>query len=130
MKPMIIGKFKHPRCFPVFSVSSKFYYSFSVNSWVAIPIFNKYLSSLNNQFRTKNKFVCLLLDNCKAHIVCNSSFANINLVYITPKTTSIAQPLDGGFLNYLFFNLLDIIELCKRLYRTSLRFVFEIEIHL
>lgn len=96
MKPMIIGKAKNPSSFPKFILQQSFYYASSQNAWLTSTIFSKYLSLLNLQFKIKNKKICLILDNCSSHILKEINFSNINLFYIPPNTTPIAQPLDGG----------------------------------
>jgi hypothetical protein len=74
---------------------------------------------LNIEFEKLNRKICIILDNCSSHKLHEINFSNLELFYLPPNTTSIAQPLDAGF-NYFFTNYLGIIECSKKIYRKAL----------
>lgn len=110
-KLMIIGKSKSPHSFPRFQISSNFFYSNSTNAWTTKQIFGKYLSLLNTEFKNEKRNVCIIMDNCSAHILNNTNFSNIKLFYLPANTTSIAQPLDAGFFKRKIFFIINLFEL-------------------
>jgi hypothetical protein len=95
IKPLIVGKHANPQCFPKIISQRKFIYDNSINGWVNGSIFLRYLTILNVLFKSQNRSVCIIVDNCSCNTVKTSNFSNIELFYLSPNTTSIGQPLDA-----------------------------------
>ena len=97
LKPVLIGKYKNPRCMkntqrqdlPVFYENSK-------NAWMTTEIFGDFLKRFDKSVGKENRKVLLLLDNCSAHGKSNLRLENVRLHYLPPNTTSVIQPLDQG----------------------------------
>lgn len=120
LKPVLIGKYKKPRCFknvdmkalPVHYVSQK-------NAWMDTDIFEswfhvEFIPTVKHHLQSLG-LPCkaiLLIDNCAAHssedILCSDD-DQIQAIFLPPNTTAVIQPLDGG-----------ILEATKRNYRKLL----------
>jgi hypothetical protein len=98
LKPLIIGKSTLPRSFPKFYKPSSFMYESQNNSWLTSPIFLKYILYLNAYFKSNNRFVAMILDNCTSHNIDTSLISNIQFFFLPANTTAIGQPLDAGFI--------------------------------
>jgi hypothetical protein len=119
LKPMIIGKSNHPRSFPTnkLTYTKFFYYEHSSNAWLTSLIFLKYLLILDVKFKSEERSVALLLDNCSSHHIDETLLSNIKLFFFPVNTTAILQPLDAGFFFFFFFfpfffSLLNILFSC------------------
>jgi hypothetical protein len=110
LKPMIIGKSAKPRLFPSSILPRNFYYESSSKAWITTAIFLKYLLILNIIFKSEDRSVAIILDNCSPHNVDSSLLSNIKLFFLPPNTTSIGQPMDAGvhatFARHFFIILL------------------------
>lgn len=115
-KPLVIGKFKNPRCFrgvrnlPVSYEANK-------TAWMTTEIFNKWLQMFDNQMTLQKRQVLLFLDNFSGHkVVCPLGATRV--VFFPPNTTSKLQPMDRG-----------IIKNVKHFYRKNLvkRLLLDIE---
>jgi hypothetical protein len=98
LKPLILEKSANPRSFPKFSLSKQFHYDSSPNAWMTNSIFIKYMKQLNREFSNEGREVAMILDNCSCHHIKEITLSNITFFYLPPNTTSIAQPLDAGFI--------------------------------
>ena len=96
---MMIGKTKHPRCFPKDLSKLPLLYKNSKNAWMTSDIFLEWLQRLNRTLRIENRRIILLVDNCTAHP--KVELSNIVYEFLPPKTTALIQPLDQGIIKNL-----------------------------
>ena len=98
LKPIVIGKFKTPRCFrgksrvPVI-------YRYNSRAWMTSDIWTEYMTKLNKTMVSENRKIILFVDNCSAHPFIELS--NIKIVFLPPNTTSRLQPMDAGVIHSL-----------------------------
>ena len=102
---LIIGRSKHPRCFPRDLSKLPTSYSSSQKGWMNSFLFEKWLRELDDQLTRR---IGMVIDNCPAHPHIQG-LKNIKLVFLPPNTTSKTQPMDAG-----------VIRSLKHHYRTSL----------
>lgn len=95
VQPLIIGKFKNPRCFKHVDKTS-LNYANNQNAWMTSIIFKNMLYNWDSKLRVEGRFILLLIDNCSSHPDLNSTLTNIKLVFLPPNTTSCLQPMDAG----------------------------------
>lgn len=99
LKPLVIGRFKNPRCFKNIEKSSlSIEYKFNKKSWMTREFFKSWLLSLQRRVAVRNRKILLLLDNFSGHLVPDMVLQNIELLYFPPNTTSVLQPLDQGII--------------------------------
>ena len=99
LRPLVIGKFKKPRCFknvdmdalPVKYVSTK-------TAWMNRDIFSAWLRSLNSKMCQEGRKILLLLDNFVGHVV-DLELSNVRIFFFPPRLTSKLQPCDGGIIS-------------------------------
>ena len=120
LKPLLIGKFRSPRCFHLTNMDAlPVDYSWSHNAWMTASIFkwwfhDKFVPAVRKHLRKLQleEKAILLLDNCPAHPaaeVLTSRCKKIRVVFLPKNTTSKIQPMDQG-----------IISTLKQLYRRRL----------
>jgi hypothetical protein len=95
-KPVVIGKFKNPRCFAAFDPSRFCVYKNNCKAWMTGEIFDEWLESFNSKMKLQKRNVILLIDNASSHT--NESKSNVKIHYLPPNTTSILQPMDAGII--------------------------------
>lgn len=97
LDPLIIGKSRNPRCFRSFNLRSVgVAYESNRKAWMTSDIFSKWLVTVNNKMKRKNRNILIIVDNCSAHPDCQ--FSNVKLVFLPPNTTSKLQPCDAGII--------------------------------
>lgn len=96
----IIGKSKHPRCFPRHPKDLPVRYSSNKNAWMTSVIFEEYLYEWNRKLQDRGRNVLLFVDNCSAHPT-NLQLSNIKIEFLPPNTTSLMQPMDMGIIKNL-----------------------------
>lgn len=96
-KPLLIGKFKKPRCFRKFTTIKKVLYKSSSRAWMNSFLFTEYLRDWNNELLDNKKKICLILDNCPAHNIAEN-FSQIEMIFLPPNSTGILQPMDLGII--------------------------------
>ncbi|XP_013164004.1 PREDICTED: tigger transposable element-derived protein 6-like isoform X2 [Papilio xuthus] len=96
LKPLIIGKYKKPRCFKNVNNLPTDYTS-NHNAWMTSNAFSNWLQSLDKEMKKKNKKIIMFIDNCTAHGEI-PKLKNIKIKYLPPNTTSKLQPLDQGII--------------------------------
>ena len=70
LQPLIIGKFKKPRCFRNINLSGLgAVYKSSSKAWTTNPIFNEYLMDLNAYMASQKRKIILFLYNAPVHII-------------------------------------------------------------
>ena len=100
--PLIIGKSKQPRGFTKHNVRAYdttaigFSYAKNSSAWMTTVIFEKWLDGLNDTLMIQGRTILLILDNCSSHNVMSRS--NVDLLFLPPNVTSVAQPLDAGII--------------------------------
>ena len=97
IKPLIIGRFKSPRCFKNFDYKKYVDYSYNKTCWMSKSIFNSWIYSFNEKMKKQNRKILLLLDNCPSHIILQE-YSNINLKYLPPNSSGYIQPMDQGII--------------------------------
>ena len=95
-KILVIGRFKHPRCFKRIS-QLPVDYDANKGGWMTSAIFTEWITSWNASLRRQNRKILFLCDNCSAHPK-NLVLSNIKVVFIPPNTTSVLQPCDQGII--------------------------------
>ena len=100
LKPLVIGKARHPRCFAGTDMDSLPHIDYRANSkgWMTSEIFQSWLVVINARFRADNRKVLFLVDNCSAHHTGDLSLSNVNVHFLPPNTTAHLQPLDAGII--------------------------------
>jgi len=102
-KPLIIGKFKNPRCFKNFNLNSiGVTYRNNKTAWMTGSLFAEWIRDFDRSLNGKK--IALVLDGATSHVEVET--VNITLVFLIPNTTSVCQPMDQG-----------IIQAFKMLYR-------------
>lgn len=98
--PLIIGKSKQPRAFTKNGVRSNdaeehgFLYANNGAAWMTTVIFEACLDGFNEYMKKQKRTILLILDNCSSHNTAGRS--NVDLLFLPPNVTSVAQPLDAG----------------------------------
>jgi hypothetical protein len=102
LPPMVIGKYKNPRCFKnVRTLPTK--YEANKNSWITAKLFEDYLIHLDRKMGGKNRKILLFIDQCAAHPK-NVFLRNIEVVFLPAHCTSTLQPLDLGIIHAFKFH--------------------------
>ena len=96
-KPVLISKYKNPRCFKNKNFKNISYYA-NKKAWMNSSIFKEILINWDSELIKINRKILLLVDNCSAHVIDLTILKNINLVFLPPNCTSVLQPLDNGIL--------------------------------
>ncbi|GBN51771.1 Tigger transposable element-derived protein 4 [Araneus ventricosus] len=98
-KLTVIGKSQKSKCFknvkklPVDYKSNK-------KAWMTSDLFQKYLRQWDKELAKKKRKIVLLIDNCTAHIE-PSNLQCIKVVFLSPNTTSVLEPMDQGVISSL-----------------------------
>ena len=90
LKPLVIGRFKRPRCFgKVWDPNDVVHYYYNTKAWMTMELFADWLNKLNRSMKILNRNILLLVDNAGGHnINSDLSLSNIKIVYLPPNTTS------------------------------------------
>ena len=95
LEMFVIGKSKKPRCFKnVKQLTCR--YRAQKKSWMTGVLFDR---SFISSFRAQSRFA-ILIDNCPAHPEIKN-LTNINLIFLSPNTTSVLQPKDQAVIRSL-----------------------------
>lgn len=99
VRPLLIHKFKNPRCFKgKFDPNKLVDYYFNKKAWMTATIFSDWLTKFNKQMEKENRKVLLLVDNCNGHNIENRQLSNVLVSFLPPNMTSILQPMDAGII--------------------------------
>ena len=103
--------FKNIKCLPYQYVAQK---RISMNS----QIFKHWVRKLDQNFRLGEGKIAPLIDNCTTYLYI-SNLASIRLVFLTPNTTSILQPMDEDVIRSLKAHYREIVLhlLCRALFK-------------
>nr|XP_037280355.1 tigger transposable element-derived protein 6-like [Rhipicephalus microplus] len=107
LKPLVIGKYKKPRCMRNV-VSLPCDYRANSRVWMTRELFSEWLLKVDDEMRSAGRKILIIADNCSAHLV-NVRLTNVQLEFLPSNCTSLLQPLDQG-----------IIKSVKAHYRTRL----------
>ncbi|XP_067936827.1 tigger transposable element-derived protein 6-like [Watersipora subatra] len=94
--PIVIGKFKNPRCFKnVTNLPCQYYHN--KKAWMVSDIFQTWVRDFDRRMTRKYRKVLLIIDNCPAHPTLNG-LMSIRLLFTPANTTSVLQPMDQGII--------------------------------
>lgn len=97
-KPLIIWKYKRPRCFGKagsgFDPNIYCDWYFNKKAWMTGVIFKEWITNFDRQMRAARRHVVLVLDNAPSHMI--PPLTNVKVHPLPPNTTSHLQPLDAG----------------------------------
>ena len=96
INPLVIGKFKNPRCFKGIN-QLPVHYTNTSNAWMTTAIFNDWLTKLNAKMERNKKKIILFLDNFSGH-ASKVNLSNIRIEFYPANCTSVLQPLDQGII--------------------------------
>ena len=100
-KLLVIGKSVKPRCFKGLRIDSlPVQYHANKNAWMTSVLFEKWLTDWDRELKPKSSNILLILDNCAAHPNLDC-LTNIQLQFLPPNTTALAQPMDMGIIKNL-----------------------------
>ena len=100
-KLLVIGKSVKPRCFKGLRIDSlPVQYHANKNAWMASVLFEKWLTDWDRELKLKSRNILLILDNCAAHPNLDC-LTNIQLQFLPPNTTALAQPMYMGIIKNL-----------------------------
>ena len=95
----VVGKAEKPRCFKNVK-GLPYQYNSQKKSWMDSEFFSDNTRHLDAKFHVEVRQVALIIDNCPAH--CNvDNLKAIELVFLSPNTTSKTQPMDQGTIRAL-----------------------------
>lgn len=93
---LMIAKYARPRCFKHVDICR-----FQVecmankNTWMTAEIWNRWLTALIVTYRG-----CWIVDNANCHHVLAPTHQAVKLIFFSPNTTSLIQPLDQGIIQF------------------------------
>ena len=97
-KPILIGKYRRPRCFgKTFKPDCVVSYFYNSTAWMTVVILDQWLEAFNSRMKFENRNVLLVLDNAGGHSV-QKEYSNVTLYFLPPNTTCALQPLDAGII--------------------------------
>eukprot|EP00731_Ephydatia_muelleri_P003096 Em0001g3096a len=106
LKPVVIHKYKKPRCFGrTFNPNSLVMYYSNTNAWMRTDVFTDWSKQVNEQFKQQNRQCLMLLDNASSHHLSDTpmikvgsfdcfKLSNLLLLFFPANCTSVIQPLD------------------------------------
>ena len=117
-KPVVIGKYKRPRCFKSVDMATlPVHYYHNRSSWMNQEIFSHwflfhFLPEVREHYGTQT--VILLLDNATSHPPALDDYDHqVEVHYLPPNTTALIQPMDMGAIYVTKANV-------KKMYYTEL----------
>lgn len=114
-KPVVIGKYKRPRCFgKIFDPNYIVHYYNNEKAWMTMIIFKDWLSRFNSKIKLQNRQVLLLVDNAAGHNLDDDfKMSNVEIKYLPPNSTSILQPCDAGIIrSFKCFYKINFLNKC------------------
>ncbi|KAG0434692.1 Tigger transposable element-derived protein 6 [Dictyocoela muelleri] len=86
----------------------------NATAWVSKEEFNRWLYGLNMNFKSKNRKILLISNNCPSHKL-TIDLTNVKILFLPKNSTSTLQPLDIGIIrsfkaNFYSYQLLSIVE--------------------
>jgi len=99
-RPLVIGKYKRPRCFGKHFDPNKIVdYYYNNTAWMVVPIWDDWLCKFNKHMKNQNREVLLYVDHAAGHGKQATQLSNVRVEYLPPNTTSQMQPMDQGIIN-------------------------------
>jgi hypothetical protein len=99
--PLVIGKYRKPRCFKNININSmSITYRYNGKAWMTTTIFQEWLEMFDRLVGRKHdsQRVLLLLDNCSSHKRQSQALRHVDVHFLPPNTTSKIQPMDAGII--------------------------------
>ena len=91
LKPLIIGKFKRPRCFKNIRIQTMpMTYRNNAKAWMITLLFQEWVQEFDRQAGLKHQGqrVLLLLNNCSSHKLTGLNLRYTDVHFLPPNTTS------------------------------------------
>jgi hypothetical protein len=108
MKLVITGKNEKPRYWrSIYNLPINYFWNPS--AWMTTDIFLDVFTKWNNEMARQNRKILMFIDNCPSHPQQGLNFSNMKVVFLSPNSTSVTQPMDAG-----------VIKCLKGYYRVSL----------
>jgi DDE superfamily endonuclease len=102
LNPIVIGKYRRPRCFKNISNINNLgiTYEHNKNAWMTGTLFKQWITNVDNQIsiKTPGRKILMIMDNATCHVIPELVLQSINILFLPPKTTSVLQPLDAGII--------------------------------
>eukprot|EP00731_Ephydatia_muelleri_P026385 Em0018g485a len=110
LKPIVIHKYKRPRCFGnSFNPDIVVSYYYNKKAWMRSEVFTDWSKKVNEQFLSQQRNCVMLLDNASSHGVADTlltkvgsldafRLSNLLLLFLPLNCTSVVQPLDQGII--------------------------------
>lgn len=96
---LVLGKASKPRCFKGIK-SFPVDYAANSKAWMTAQLFREWIIKLDRKFASKNRRVCIVVDNCSAHCDVQGLKA-VRLEFFPPNVTATMQPMDQGVIKNL-----------------------------
>ena len=96
---LVIGKSRRPRCFKGQQTLSVDYRA-NKAAWMTSDIFSDWVKTWDRQLEREGKRIALVRDNAPCHPH-SLRPKNIRLVWLSPTTTAVTQPMDQGVIQNL-----------------------------
>ena len=110
LEPLVIGKYKNPRCFKCVR-NLPVSYTNNQSAWMTTALLQNWLIKLDHKIQINKKHILLFLDNFSGHKV-DLTLNNIKIAFYPPNCTSVLQPLDQGLIkNFKYFYRTKLLRL-------------------
>ncbi|CAG8558749.1 37111_t:CDS:2, partial [Racocetra persica] len=100
LNPLIIGKYKKPRCFKNINISNLLMtYRNSTKAWMIISLFQEWVLEFDYQVGLKYRGQCvlLLLNNCSSHDISGVTLRFTDILFLASNTTSRIQLMNASY---------------------------------
>ena len=90
-KITFVGKAERPRCFKGKQPSEfGFEYHNNQKAWMNLQLFAEWVRKLNEDMKSQDRRILLLLDNFSGRMVDDEEFSHVRIKFLPPNTTSSA----------------------------------------
>ena len=102
LNPIVIGKYRKPRCFKNISNINnlQIVYRHNKTAWMTGTIFKEWIINVDNQIsiNTPDRKILMIMDNATCHVIPEIDLKSIEILFLPPKSTAVLQPLDAGII--------------------------------